>query len=101
MNRYRSDHSATLLISGKVLVVGGNGNDNPTSAEIFAPSMGTWSFTGSMNEGRCVHTATLLNDYQILITGGLNGSILVSAEIGTSDFGILFLPLMSQNEIQD
>ena len=53
LNTPRSDHTATLLRNGKVLVVGGrNGNSVPNflnSAELYDPTTGTWSITGSLN----------------------------------------------------
>src|SRR5690242_757338 len=71
LNEARSDHTATLLTSGKVLVTGGiaNGVDIATT-ELYDPNTGTWSYTGSMNEARYGHTATLLSDGKILVEGG-------------------------------
>src|SRR5215468_10815367 len=44
-------HTATLLPSGLVLVVGGNdASFHPTaSAELYDPASGTWTATGSLN----------------------------------------------------
>src|SRR6266567_2997344 len=55
----RSDHTATLLLSGKVLVAGGQAN-LPSSAELYDPATGTWSTTGPLGCARDHHTATLL-----------------------------------------
>lgn len=67
-------HTATLLPSGKVLLVGGEtdssgGSPTPT-AELYDPLTGTSQPTGSMTAARESHTATLLNDGRVLVTGG-------------------------------
>lgn len=89
-------HTATLLANGKVLVAGGAGGTTGSivtnSAEIYDPTTGTWSITGSMASPREFHTATLLTNGQVLVTGGLNssgfyGSILASAELYDPNFG--------------
>src|SRR5436190_21775297 len=58
----RNGHTATMLGSGKVLVVGGltNGARALASAELYDPATGTWSATGSLTTARFAHTATLL-----------------------------------------
>ena len=76
MTEARRGHTATLLSDGKVLVAGGrlgpdrNGAAAATSAELYDPSSGTWSATGSMHEGRIEQTATLLQDGRVLVAGG-------------------------------
>jgi hypothetical protein len=60
----RSDHTATPLPDGKVLVTGG------TSVEVYDPASGTWSTTGSMTWSRTNHTATPLPDGKVLLSGG-------------------------------
>lgn len=79
MHTARAQYTATLLPSGKVLVAGGE--DCPTincftlsSAELYDPSMGTWSATGSMTTARVGQTATLLASGKVLVAGGCNGS---------------------------
>jgi large repetitive protein len=83
----RQGHTATLLTSGKVLVAGGNGSSNPSSAlascELYSPTPGTWSPTGAMATARGSQKAVLLNSGKVLVAGGLDatGFPLASAEI--------------------
>ena len=57
----RQDHTATLLSSGQVLVVGGrNATDAIASCELFDPESDTWTIAGSMRGARHRHTATRL-----------------------------------------
>jgi hypothetical protein len=65
----RAHHTATLLRSGQVLVVGGIiGSQQP--AELYDPTTGQWSDTGSLSDDVAYHTATLLRDGRVLIAGG-------------------------------
>jgi hypothetical protein len=66
----RGGHTATRLVNGKVLVVGGYGNGY--AAELYDPDTGTWSYTGYSNllAGRHRHTATLLANGKVLVAGG-------------------------------
>lgn len=79
--------TGTVLPNGEVLVVGGSYRGTfvqygLTSAELWNPSTGTSSFTGSLNTGRYSHTATLLNNGTVLVVGGLDNSTrLSSAEL--------------------
>ena len=65
----RSGHTATLLPSGKVLIVGGG----TSSAELYEPSTGSFTATGNMITPRRWHSATLLADGRVLIAGGFIG----------------------------
>lgn len=69
----RVQHTATLLPNGKVLVVGGRGQDYAplASAELYDPASGTWAFISPMNIVRYDHTATLLPNGKVLVAGGL------------------------------
>ena len=68
MSNRRSEHTATLLANGKVLLAGGTvGN----AAELFDPATGSFTATGDLIVGgRWACTATLLNDGTVLIAGG-------------------------------
>ena len=85
MNTARSQHTATLLNDGKVLLAGGLDNNGAViaSAEIYDPATGNFTLTGSMLTPRFLHSATLLDDGTVLIAGGYNAGILEtdSAEI--------------------
>lgn len=75
MSAPRTDATATLLQDGDVLIAGGLGigskpDQNLTSAELYDPSMGTFSPTGSLNVGRAGATATLLGNGDVLVAGG-------------------------------
>lgn len=68
-------HTATLLRSGKVLVVGGqtdpdNGSVNLKSAEIYDPISGNWRETTDLEVERFQHAATLLPSGDVLVVGG-------------------------------
>jgi N-acetylneuraminic acid mutarotase len=75
MSARRVNFTATLLHNGKVLVAGGaadnSGNGNAlATAELYNPTTGKWSKTGSMSTSRYIHTATLLPNGQVLVVGG-------------------------------
>src|SRR5260221_559050 len=68
--------SVTLLNTGKVLIAGGANCVYPrpcvevSSAELYDPSVGASTFTGSLNIARSSHSATLLANGQVLAAGG-------------------------------
>jgi len=69
----RGNHTATLLLNGKVLVTGGfnrNTGSALSTAERYDPATGTWTATGSLAAARNYHTATLLLNGKVLVTGG-------------------------------
>src|SRR5689334_20315945 len=79
----RSEHTATLLLSGEVLVTGDyDSGSNLASAELYDPATGRFRATGAMVMARINHTAALLPSGKVLVAGGWsNGSILASAEV--------------------
>jgi hypothetical protein len=82
----RQQHTATLLPSGFVLIVGGYSQtqgDGVSSAELYDPVAGTFTATGSLATARYGHTATLLGNGMVLIVGGYSfgGGELTSAEL--------------------
>jgi hypothetical protein len=87
MKTARATFSANLLQNGNVLVAGGeNGTSTPqqlwlASAEIYNPSTGKFSSTGSLNTSRFGQTATLLLNGDVLIAGGNHGGSISSAEL--------------------
>src|SRR5581483_11261823 len=67
----RSDHTATLLLTGKVLVAGGtDGTNNLSSAVLYDPANGSWTTTTSLLAAHEDHGASLLPDGTVLIMGG-------------------------------
>jgi hypothetical protein len=90
MNAARSHNTATLLKNGRVLVVGGVNSAGPkaplATAEVFDPTAGTWTVTGSMSTGRSDFTSTLLDDGRVLVAGGGDNS----AEIYDPATGIFY-----------
>jgi len=79
----RSLHTATLLPTGAVLLVGGGTPDHSATrtVEIFDPRTGQTQTAAEMNVARADHTATLLPDGTVLIVGGLGSAASSSAEI--------------------
>lgn len=80
LNTGRVYHAAALLPSGEVLIAGGQDVVNTrinclSSAELYDPKKGAFTFTGSLTAGLCFPTATLLNTGKVLIIGGTNAEL--------------------------
>jgi hypothetical protein len=73
LNTARTEHTATLLNNGMVLIVGGQALGGAPVAELYNPATGIFTTTGSLNTPRYGHTATLLNNGMVLISGGFGG----------------------------
>lgn len=85
MTTARTEHTATLLQNGQVLVAGGQGDFGVlSSAELWNPATSNWIAVGSLSNARYSHTATLLSSGKVLVTGGEGptaGQFLSSSEL--------------------
>ena len=76
MTEARAEHQAVLLNDGRVLIIGGGTPANGTyyygdaSAELYDPSTGIFTATGSMNIPRFGATAVLLQNGKVLVYSG-------------------------------
>jgi hypothetical protein len=76
MGSARTGQTATLLPDGRVLIAGGEGEATGSSdfalatAELFDPTTGKFSPTGSMEVARSGSVVTLLLNGRVLIAGG-------------------------------
>ena len=75
MNTGRTEHTATLLNNGTVLIAGGPGSRHRTwllsisQRRAYNPATGAFTLTGVMSTARTEHTATLLNNGTVLVAG--------------------------------
>ena len=69
----RYDHSATLLLDGRVLVAGGasTGEAVTAAAELYDARTGTWTSTGTMMVPSSHHTAVLLDNGRVLVVSSV------------------------------
>jgi hypothetical protein len=69
----RSDHAATALQDGRVMVTGGNADTKLlASTEIYNPRTDRWTDAAPMPRARTQHSAVTLFDGRVLITGGID-----------------------------
>jgi hypothetical protein len=66
----RAWHTATLLPTGKVLIVGGEWTGDDRTAELYDPATETFTRTGETSSAQYGATATLLNNGKVLVAGG-------------------------------
>ena len=81
LRRKRIGPTATLLPTGRVLLIGGR----TSSTLLFDATALAWSPAGKLTAGRRGHTATLLGDGTVLIAGGeaRNSATLATTEVYT------------------
>lgn len=70
MKYARCGSTATKLLDGTVLIVGGSSVTAP--AEVYNPATGTFKTVGTTVTARFAHTATLLSNGMVLIAGGMD-----------------------------
>lgn len=100
LNTARVSAQAVLLSNGTVLVMGGCIvsdclGSTTKSAEIYNPSTGKWTVTGSMRTARAEFVAVLLTNGKVLVAGGctsydVNGCLAVTtaAELYNPSTGV-------------
>lgn len=85
LSTQRAFATATTLLDGRVLVLGGYtgsiGGETLDTAEIWDPASGEFSSAGHMTRPRDGHSAVLLRDGRVLIVGGMGDDGIASAEI--------------------
>jgi Kelch motif len=74
-----SPETATLLLDGTVLAVGGIDGRELAYAELYDPRTGTWTFTGSPTEAHNT-PATLLPNGKVLMAGGNSATLVVQPD---------------------
>lgn len=80
MSEPRIRYTATLLGDGRVLAAGGldptrSGEQESDTAEMYDPSTGQWSSTGSMLQKHSRHSAALLRDGRVLVVGTYSAEV--------------------------
>jgi hypothetical protein len=91
MTQPRVGHTATALVDGRVLLVGGwpaEGVPPTASAEIYDPTLGTFAATGSMAVRRGGHSATRLPDGRVLVVGDTDSSTVEVYDPRTGRFSV-------------
>jgi hypothetical protein len=83
---HTSLQGATLLPNGKVLIIGGNGSVDKTT-DLYDPSTGSWTPTGSLNQEHVGLTSTLLQNGNVVVTGNLYQYSTSELEVYDSSLG--------------
>ena len=67
----RGGQTASVLSNGSVLVVGGSYDELiGITAELYDPSLNTWTRVANMTYPRFAHTASVLLNSSVLVVGG-------------------------------
>lgn len=78
LNAPRQGHTATLLVDGGVIVLGGSGSHgdaSPRTVERYDPRSRTWTVVGELPIARWEHSATPMRDGGILVVGGFDSDL--------------------------
>ncbi|WII70535.1 kelch repeat-containing protein [Bdellovibrio sp. 22V] len=78
MTAQRANHSAIVLKSGKVFIVGGRNTSTLVTTALYTPSSNTWAAGPSLTKSRKDHTTTLLPDGKVVIIGGMDNLTLLA-----------------------
>jgi hypothetical protein len=87
MGHARAYHTATPLLDGRILIVGGvNGSSFVGPAETYNPKTGKFTRSGTLANPRDEHTATAIAGGRVLVVGGLGAAghhtaVLASIEV--------------------
>ena len=86
----RGYHTATRLLDGRVLLAAGWDGASIGTAELYSPSTGVFTATGSLATTRNTHGAVLLNTGKVLVSGGRDaaGNYLASCELWDPATGV-------------
>ena len=75
MSISRSEHTASLLPNGSVLVIGGVSSAGVvTTSELFSPTANTWTGQGALHDARKDATSTVLPSGEVFVVGGTSGT---------------------------
>ncbi len=90
LNHARAYHESVTLTDGRTLVSGGESTTYATpvgivGCELYDPSLGTWSNTGSMAVPRACHRTVKLNDGRIMALGGMTTASVATTSVEVFD----------------
>jgi hypothetical protein len=94
----RAEHTATPLLDGRVLVVGGENGALIDSTEIYDPASKTFAFGPKLKIARAGHSATLLENGDVLIAGGDAAGTAELYEASSDSFRLLAAPMSSSRK---